>query len=102
MQVLLRRFVERRTREQLATLYSLDLEHADLLVWKAARSLEAALHGQPEPDPLPLTEELAAAHAFAASPLASSLALTEHREVIQKAILQANLNFMPPLAHYEN
>ena len=89
MQVLLRRFVEVRPREQFSELYGLDLDQGDLLVWKAGRSFDAALQRLPEPGPLPLDEELRAAKVFAEAPSPSVLALTEHREAIQQALIKA-------------
>ncbi len=89
MQVLLRRYVEVRSREQFSELYGLELDLADLLVFKAGRSFDAALQRLPEPGHLPLDEELRAAKAFAEAPSRSVLALTEHREAIQQALIKA-------------
>jgi hypothetical protein len=91
MQVLLRRFVEQRSREDFATLFGLSLEAADLLVWKAARALDAALAGVDEPGPLPRDEEDAASRAFAASPTEAVVALGEHRVPLQQALVRAEL-----------
>lgn len=64
MLVLVQRFIEPRTPAEFATLYGLDEPHAELLVFKAARSLDAALAGQPEPGPIPLDQEWAGAKAL--------------------------------------
>ena len=89
MQVLLRRFVEQRSRDQLATLYGLTLEQADLLVWRAARSFEAALAGHGEPGPLPLVEELEQAQRLAENPSPALVAISELREPLQQALDRA-------------
>ncbi len=64
-QVLLRRFVERRTRPEFAALYGLDEPHADLLVWKAVVSFEAALSHREPPQPIEVSREFDAAAALA-------------------------------------
>lgn len=91
MQVLLRRFVEQRTRAEFATLYGLSLEHADLLVWKAARSFEAALAGRDEPGPLPFEQEQASASAMVEANPVPITQLVEQREPLQRALHQAAL-----------
>ncbi len=48
MQVLLRRFVENRTRADFASLYGLDVAHGDVLVFKAERAFAAALSEREE------------------------------------------------------
>ena len=91
MQVLLRRFVEQRTREQLAELYGVSPELGDLLVWRAARSFEAALTHTPEPSPLPSAQELELARALAASSSPPLIALSELREPLEAALERAAL-----------
>ena len=91
LQVLLRRVVERRTREQFALLYGIDTEQADLLVWRAIRSFEAALASAPEPPVLSFDQETAEARALANEPELPPYirGLAEHSDDIEAGIERA-------------
>ena len=89
-QVLIRRFVEQRTPETFAALWGLPQPTADLLIWRAARSFEAAL-GDRALGPLPsaLEEQQRAADAFRAAPSPGAVALEQHGEALRAALVEA-------------
>lgn len=88
-QVLLRRFVEHRSRDEFGALYGLQLEQADRLVYRASRSLEAALAGMPEPGPMPDRQEIEQTHALLRAQPPFLTALSAQHEALSVALEQA-------------
>lgn len=86
MQVLVRRFVEHRSRADFATLYGLDLAHGDLLTLKAERAFAAALSECAETGPQPAEDDWVLAQKLAQQPPPHVLALTGHAAALRTAL----------------